>query len=169
MGHLSEDAHTTTSNFFVAGAAAMTSNNSEWETPQELFDKLDAIHHFTLDPCSTHDNAKCERHFTIEEDGLAQTWEGETVFCNPPYGRNIGDWVRKCSEESRHAKVVMLIPARTDTRYFHDYIYKKPGVSIEFLRGRLKYELGGAALQSSPFPSMIVTFNGCEGPCDASR
>ena len=145
-----------TSNFFVAGAAATTSNNMEWETPQALFDELDAEFHFTLDPCSTDANAKCEKHYTVEDDGLSKTWEGETVFCNPPYGRAIGDWVRKCAEESGHAKVVMLIPARTDTTYFHDYIYGK--AKLRFIRGRLKYELGGVALQSSPFPSMIVEF-----------
>ena len=130
------------SNFFVAGAAAMTSDRDDWETPQSLFDELDAVHHFTLDPCATHENAKCDRHFTEEEDGLSQSWEGEIVFCNPPYGREIGKWVRKCSEESRHAKVVMLIPARTDTAYFHDYIYKK--AKVDFIRGRLKFERGGS-------------------------
>ena len=134
-----------TSNFFVAGAAAMTSDKDDWETPQKLFDYLDSIHRFTLDPCSTHENAKCEKHYTIEEDGLSRSWEGETVFCNPPYGRRIGEWVRKCYEESRHAKVVLLIPARTDTAYFHDWIYKKPGVGIDFMRGRLKFEQGGGS------------------------
>lgn len=146
------------SNFFEAGKAAMTSEKDDWETPQALFDELDAVHHFTLDPCSTHENAKCEKHYTVEEDGLAQSWAGETVFCNPPYGRNIGEWVRKCSEESKHAKIVMLIPARTDTAYFHDYIYHK--AHVRFIRGRLKFERGGAALNSAPFPSMLVTWEG---------
>lgn len=132
-----------TSNFYKAGAAAMTSNADDWETPQALFDALDAVHHFTLDPCSTDENAKCAKHYTIEDDGLAKSWEGETVFCNPPYGRNMKAWVRKCAEESRHAKVVMLIPARTDTAYFHDYIYNRARVT--FLRGRLKFERGGGA------------------------
>lgn len=147
-----------TSNFFVAGAAAMTSDKDDWETPQELFDRLDAKHHFTLDPCSTHGNAKCAKHYTIEEDGLAQSWKGETVFCNPPYGRNLGEWVRKCAEESKHAKIVLLIPARTDTRYFHDYIYRKPGVEVEFLRGRLKFERGGgcAAIFAIPIDARDV-------------
>lgn len=144
------------SNFYSAGAAAMTSDRDDWETPQDLFDRLDATYHFTLDPCSTHENAKCEKHFTAEDDGLSRSWAGETVFCNPPYGRSIGAWVRKCSEESRHAKVVMLIPARTDTAYFHDYIYRK--ARVEFLRGRLKFERGGRSLNAAPFPSMIVEF-----------
>jgi len=144
------------SNFFVAGAAAMTSDKDDWETPQALFDELDAEYHFTLDPCSTHENAKCEKHYTVEEDGLKQSWAGETVFCNPPYGRSIGEWVRKCSEESKNAKIVLLIPARTDTAYFHDYIYHK--AHVRFIRGRLKFEVGGIPGQSAPFPSMIVEF-----------
>ena len=147
------------SNFFEAGKAAMTSERDDWETPQALFDKLDAVYHFTLDPCSTHENAKCAKHYTIEEDGLSRSWKGETVFCNPPYGRNIAAWVRKCAEESSHAEVVMLIPSRTDTAYFHDHIYKKPGVHVEFIRGRLKFERGGVALQSAPFPSMLVRWD----------
>lgn len=129
------------SNFFVAGAAAMTSDKDDWETPQALFDELNEKYHFTLDPCSTHENAKCAKHYTAEEDGLSQSWEGETVFCNPPYGRNIGKWVEKCAIESKHAKVVMLIPARTDTAYFHDHIYHK--AKVRFIRGRLKFEVGG--------------------------
>ena len=155
------DGERMTSNFFVAGAAAMTSDKDDWETPQALFEELDGKYHFTLDPCSTHENAKCEKHFTVEEDGLAQSWEGETVFCNPPYGRGIGKWVRKCSEESVHASIVLLIPARTDTAYFHDYIYRK--TRVEFIRGRLKFEVGGVAMQSAPFPSMLVFFGGDDG------
>ena len=147
------------SNFFEAGKAALTSNNEEWETPQSLFEKLDAIYHFTLDPCSTHLNAKCEKHYTREEDGLSRSWEGETVFCNPPYGRNIGRWVEKCAMESKRARVVLLIPARTDTAYFHDFIYHK--ARIQFLRGRLKFEMGGVAMNTAPFPSMLVYW-GCD-------
>lgn len=119
----------------------MTSLRDDWETPDELFRELDERYHFTLDPCSTHENAKCAKHYTVDDDGLAQSWEGETVFCNPPYGRKIGAWVRKCWEESKHAKIVMLIPARTNTAYFHDYIYNKARVT--FIRGRLKFERGG--------------------------
>lgn len=131
------------SNFYVAGAAAMTSNKQDWETPQALFDELDSVFHFTLDPCSTHENAKCERHYTVDEDGLTQSWEGETVFCNPPYDRASKHWLRKCAEEARHAKVVALLPARTDVAAFHDYIYKRENVRIAFVRGRIKFEVGG--------------------------
>ena len=152
------------SNFFKAGAAAMTSNREDWETPKNLFNELDAVYHFTLDPCSTHENAKCKKHYTVEENGLLQSWKGETVFCNPPYGRHIGEWVKKCAEESKHARVIMLIPARTDTAYFHDYIYHH--AQIQFLRGRLKFEQGGVSQAAAPFPSMLVFF-GCEAVTNA--
>ena len=144
------------SNFFTTDGAAFTSDRDDWETPQALFDELDAVYHFTLDPCSTHANAKCAKHYTAEEDGLSKSWAGEVVFCNPPYGRNLKEWVRKCYEESKHATIVLLIPARTDTAYFHDYIYNK--AALQFLRGRLKFERGGVALNSSPFPSMLVFY-----------
>lgn len=143
------------SEFFKADGAAFKSERDDWETPQALFDSLDAIHHFTLDPCSTDENAKCAKHYTAADDGLSRSWEGETVFCNPPYGRNIAAWVRKCADESRHATVVMLIPVRTDTAYFHDYIYNK--ARIEFIRGRLKFERGGGsdALRTVPLDARL--------------
>lgn len=133
-----------------------SSVNEVWATPQHLFDDLNAEFNFTLDPCALPDNAKCAKYYTPEDDGLAQDWEGETVFCNPPYGRKIYDWVAKCYSESHkpNTKVVLLIPARTDTRYFHDFIYHK-AAEVRFLRGRLKF---GGAKNSAPFPSMIVIF-----------
>lgn len=132
-----------------------SSNSDEWATPQALFDELNQEFHFNLDPCANESNHKCERYFTREEDGLKKTWGGARVFCNPPYGREIGDWVRKCYEESRKPDtlVVMLIPARTDTKYFHEYIYHHAR-EIRFLRGRLHFNDAGPA----PFPSMIVVF-----------
>ena len=137
-------------------AVMFSSKTSEWETPQELFNELNEEFNFTLDPCATPQNAKCKKFYTIKEDGLKQNWQGETVFCNPPYGRAIKDWVRKCYEESKkpNTLVVMLIPARTDTSYFHDYIYKKAR-DIRFVRGRLKF---GNSKNSAPFPSMVVVF-----------
>jgi site-specific DNA-methyltransferase (adenine-specific) len=136
--------------------ALFSSENEVWATPQDFFDKLDAEFGFNLDPCALPENAKCPRYFTPEIDGLAQNWGGAKVFCNPPYGRKIGAWVQKCYEESRkpNTLVVLLIPARTDTAYFHDYIYHK-AKEIRFVRGRLKF---GEAKQSAPFPSMVVIF-----------
>lgn len=132
-----------------------SSKSNEWTTPQDLFDRLNVIYNFNLDPASTDDNAKCEKHFTEADDGLQQNWGGYSVFCNPPYGKEIPKWVKKAYEESRKpgTKVVMLIPARTDTAWFHDYCVKG---KIEFLRGRLKF---GGSKNSAPFPSMIVEFS----------
>lgn len=140
----------------------MTSNKDDWETPQELFNQLNDIYHFTLDPCANEINHKCENYYDVEKDGLSQQWSGN-VFCNPPYGRNMKAWIKKASEEAKNCDViVLLIPARTDTSYFHDYIYKKKNVSIEFLRGRLKFEDKGIAKNPCPFPSMIVVMKGDE-------
>ena len=132
-----------------------SSTTDLWATPQDFFDKLNDEFHFTLDPCATKENAKCELYYTIKEDGLKQDWSGHHVFCNPPYGRKIGAWVKKCHDEAQKGTlVVMLIPARTDTTYFHDYIYHK--AELRFIRGRLKF---GNAVQGAPFPSMVVIFN----------
>jgi site-specific DNA-methyltransferase (adenine-specific) len=132
-----------------------SSNKTEWETPGWLFNELDREFNFTLDVCAIAENAKCKRYFSPEDDGLSQSWQGEVCFMNPPYGREVGAWVQKAYEESRKgAKVVCLLPARTDTAWFHDYIYGK--AEIRFLRGRLKFS---GAKNSAPFPSMIVIFN----------
>lgn len=130
-----------------------SSRSDEWPTPQQFFDQLDAEFGFTLDPCATHENAKCARYFTQEDDGLRQDWSGETVFMNPPYGRTIGRWVKKAWEASRQgATVVCLVPARTDTGYWHEYCLRG---EIRFVRGRLKF---GLAANAAPFPSAVVTF-----------
>lgn len=130
-------------------------NSDEWSTPQDYFNGLNEIYHFDLDPCCTHENKKCPRYFTAEVDGLAQSWQGHKVFVNPPYSK-IGAWVKKCSDERIGANIIaLLIPARTDTRYFHEYIYKMPGVTIDFIKGRLKF---GGNKNAAPFPSMLVIF-----------
>lgn len=129
-----------------------SSATDEWATPQALFDQYDRIHNFTLDPCSTDQNAKCRKHYTRSHDGLAQDWNGERVWMNPPYGREIGKWMKKAYEASlAGALVVCLVPARTDTHWWHEYAMKG---KIEFLRGRVKF-VGGA--WAAPFPSAVVT------------
>ncbi|UUY74117.1 phage N-6-adenine-methyltransferase [Staphylococcus epidermidis] len=134
-----------------------SSKSNEWSTPQKLFDELDKEFNFTLDPCSTHENAKCSKHFTIEENGLEQDWSKDIVFMNPPYGRGIRHWIEKAYKESnKGATVVCLIPARTDTTYWHDFIFDKAD-DIRFLRGRLKF---GGSKNSAPFPSAIVVYRG---------
>ena len=130
-----------------------SSKTDLWATPQELFDELDKEFHFELDVCATPENAKCRKFYTKEQDGLAQPWKGR-VWCNPPYGREIGQWVRRAFFAAvAGATVVMLLPARTDTRWFHEYIYGK--AEVRLIRGRLKF---GDARNSAPFPSMVVIF-----------
>ena len=131
--------------------ALYTSNTDEWYTPQPFFAALDAEFHFTLDAAATPQNAKCARYFTKEDDALQQQWTG-TVWCNPPYGRKIGAWIQKASDSARAgATVVLLVHARTDTRWFHSYICGKH--EIRFVKGRIKF---GGAKYNAPFPSMIV-------------
>jgi site-specific DNA-methyltransferase (adenine-specific) len=133
-----------------------SSKSNEWATPQEFFDKLNAEFQFNLDPCATDENHKCNKYFTRETDGLSQNWGGYRVFCNPPYS-DIGKWVEKAFREGHkdNTIVVMLIPARTDTKYFHDYILHRS--EIRFVKGRLKF---GEGKNSAPFPSMVVIFRG---------
>lgn len=130
-----------------------SSATNEWETPQEFFDRMNAVHRFTLDPCCTHGNAKCRRHYTMSENGLAHSWQNERVWMNPPYGREIGIWMKKAFDESRgSAFVACLVPARTDTAWWHEYAAKG---EVTFIRGRLKF---GRSKNSAPFPSAIVIF-----------
>lgn len=132
-----------------------SSKEEKWETPQDFFDKLNDEFHFTLDAAASPDNAKCANYFTEEQDGLAQSWGGHTVWCNPPYCRKTGLWVKKAYEEHQRTgcTVVMLLPSRTDVRWFHDYILGK--AEIRFIKGRLKF---GGNKNSAPFPSIVVIY-----------
>lgn len=130
------------------------SESNEWYTPFDLYETLDKEFNFNLDPCATDDNAKCDNYYTIDDDGLSQEWNGN-VFVNPPYGREIKHWVEKSFKESQMDNViVMLIPSRTDTRYWHDWIFGKAS-EIRFIKGRLKF---GGSKNSAPFPSAVVIF-----------
>lgn len=132
-------------------AGLMTSKTDLWETPKELFERLDIEFNFTLDVCATNENAKCEKFFSKETNGLKQVWFGQ-CWMNPPYGREIGTWVKKAYESN--CLVVGLLPARTDTKWFHEYIQGK--AEIRFIKGRLKFSNHA---NSAPFPSMIVVWN----------
>lgn len=133
-----------------------SSKTDLWSTPQDFFNKLDDEFNFTLDPCATPDNAKCHKYFTIEDDGLAQDWSNDIVFMNPPYGRAIRHWIKKAHDESKKgAIVVCLIPARTDTSYWHEYVIGG-SAEVRFIKGRLKF---GGSSNSAPFPSAVVIFN----------
>ena len=130
-----------------------SSKSNEWTTPQDFFDKLNAEFHFTLDVAATQENAKCEKYFTVETDGLNQSWIGQTCWMNPPYGREIGKWIEKAYKESiKGVTVVCLIPARTDTTYWHEFVMKG---EIRFIKGRLKF---GSSKLNAPFPSAVVIF-----------
>ena len=130
-----------------------------------MFEELNKEFRFTLDPCSDDKNYKVDKHFTIKEDGLLQNWENNIVFCNPPYGRKIYKWVEKCYNESlkENTVVVLLIPSRTDTKYFHEFLYKKDNVELRFIKGRLKF---GKSNNSAPFPSLLAIMGNQRGkPC----
>lgn len=131
-----------------------SSKTDLWETPQEFFDELDREFRFDLDVCALPENAKCARYYTPEQDGLSRPWDG-VCWCNPPYGREIGKWVFTglIASMLRGSTVVMLLPARTDTKWFHEWIYGK--AEIRFVKGRLKF---GGSKNAAPFPSMVVIF-----------
>ena len=140
----------------MANIEVMYSSKTDlWETPQWLFDQLNKEFGFGVDVCATVENRKCQYFFDKELDGLSRHWTfDEPCWMNPPYGREIGKWVKKAYEESQKgAVVVALLPARTDTRWFHDYIYGK--AEIRFLKGRLRF---GEATENAPFPNMVVIF-----------
>lgn len=134
-----------------------SSASNEWETPQHIFDILDREFAFTLDPCATAENAKCKKFYTLADDGLSKLWASERVFMNPPYGLDICDWIKKAYDETLGgALVVCLIPARTDTAYWHNYVMNAD--EIRFVRGRIKFLSNGACVNSAPFPSAVVVF-----------
>lgn len=139
------------------GKALFSSRCSTWETPQHVFDELDSEFHFTLDVCATSATAKCKTFHKPPffcEDGLSANWSNQVCWMNPPYGRNIGQWICKAYEESRRgATVVGLLPVRTDTVWFHKFI--NGNTEIRFVRGRLKF---GESKNGAPFPSMVVVW-----------
>lgn len=139
-----------------------SSQKMDWETPDDLFQQWNNIYNFDLDVCATKHNTKCKKFYSPKTNGLKQRWRGN-CWMNPPYGRELKKWVEKAHRSSMTGKccVVCLIPARTDTKMFHDYIWDKelgrpyPGIQVHFLKGRVKFK---GAEASAPFPSMIVVF-----------
>lgn len=141
-----------------------SSKSDEWETPKEFFNKYNSIYKFTTDVCATHENHLCDHYWTKEDDALTKDWVG-VCWMNPPYGKNIGKFMKKAYDESlKGATVVCLVPSRTDTRWWHEYAMKG---SIEFIRGRLKFinrtfpswrEDGNFKVSPAGFPSAIVIF-----------
>lgn len=145
-----------------ANSAVLSSNSDNWGTPIDLFEKLDRKWAFSLDPCANPARLlkPASEMYPIVypgEDGLTYDWSSHTVFCNPPYS-GIAEWVKKAHENKDRARIVMLIPARTDTRYWHLYI-QNYALAVHFLKGRLKfYRADGGAATSAPFPSALVYF-----------
>lgn len=148
-----------------------SSERQNWETPRNFFNELDKKYNFMYDLAASKENSKCPLYFTEEENSLKQDWYKlcsdslKWLWINPPYGRGITEqWVKKCDEEAQKgANIIALLPARTDTNFFHKYIYKK--YDFNLLKGRLKFELGGEPIldkdgkpSAAPFPSMIVYF-----------
>lgn len=131
-----------------------TSRTEEWETPQYVFSILNDEFNFQIDVCATSENAKCKLFFTKQSDGLKQEWSPYRCWMNPPYGKNISNWMKKAYLESRRgALVVCLIPSRTDTRWWHEWVMK--AAEIRLIAGRLSF---GSSAQSAPFPSCIVIY-----------
>jgi len=141
-----------------------SSKSNEWATPQDFYNKLNAEFGFTLDPCATPTTAKCASYYTSDDDGLSKDWSGHTVFMNPPYGRKQKDWIEKAFQEGEKSgtTVVALVPARTDTKAWHNYCMKAS--EIRFVKGRLKFGQGRSKTNSAPFPSAVVVFSGSPPP-----
>jgi len=138
-----------------------TSSDS-WETPKEFYDKLDALFHFTLDPCATDANHKCAKYYTEAQDGLKQSWKGEIVFVNPPFKSN-AEWLEKCKEESKDATIVVVIPPRTDTRYWHDIVLPN-SAEVWFCDGRVNFLKNGQRPKGgATFPLLVIVFKPHEG------
>ena len=139
-----------------ASQAMFRSTTDEWSTPSEVFDPLNEEFGFTLDVCADADNAKCGRFFDKDADGLTQVWSG-VCWMNPPYGRGIDRWIHKAWESARDgATVVCLIPSRTDTRWWHDYV--TDAADVRFVKGRIYFENPDRPRDRAPFPSAIVVF-----------
>ena len=125
------------------------------ETPKYLFDRISSIFNFSLDVCALPENAKCENYYTPKDDGLSKPWRGG-VWCNPPYGREISSWVKKAYEESQkeyNSFVLMLLPARTDTKWWWEYVQGK--ATLFFIKGRVKF---GDHNVGAPFPSVLALY-----------
>lgn len=133
-----------------------SSQTITWSTPEEFFNKVDSEYNFTVDVCADTTNYKCKKYFSPKDDGLKQSWQNNVCWCNPPYGSACKEWVKKAYEEcSENCTIVMLLPARTDVKWFHNYIYNNKNCKITFLKGRLKFS---GCKTSAPFPSMLVEF-----------
>ena len=141
----------------ISDSAFLSSQTVEWATEQAFFDQVNREFSFTVDVAADAGNAKCERFYDIDSDGLMQDWGGETVWCNPPYGDRIKDWMYKAA--TSEATTVLLVPARTDVKWFHEIVL--PRAEVRFIKGRLRF---GGSKDPAPFPTMLVIFRPQESP-----
>lgn len=137
------------------------SGADDWETPDPFFAVLDREFHFTLDAAASEGNAKCSPYFTRDDDGLARDWGTETVWLNPPYGRETGHWIRKAWEASQlGATVVSLIPVSSDTGWWHRYVMQAS--EIRFVEGRIRFS---GSRVNAPFPCAVAVFRPGQEVC----
>lgn len=133
-----------------------SSKYDSWTTPKDLFNKLNSIYHFDIDACASKDNALCNEFYSESCSILDQRFTNKNIYMNPPYSRYMYKFIKWCADMQKYNNIVLLVPARTDTKWFHDFIYNKVNVKIEFIKGRLKF---GNSNSPAPFPSMIIYFN----------
>lgn len=138
----------------MVNKALFSSDHSEWRTPPHIFKRYNDRYQFTLDAAASKENTLCSRFYDKEMDSLSQSWDDDRIWCNPPYGRDLCRWIEKAAL-CKAPVVCMLLPARTDTKWFHLWCYQRPRVQIDLIAGRLKF---GDAKNSAPFPSMVVIF-----------
>lgn len=151
------------SSFYKVGGAHRSSLNQKWNTPKDLYDELNNAYNFTFDLACERDNCLCPQGIYHDEgrNSLDENWtdlceKDDWMFLNPPYGKDLRKWVEKAFlERKKGANIVMLIPSRTDTSYWHDFIFDQDGVTVNFLRGRLKF---GGLNKPAPFPSALIEF-----------
>ena len=139
----------------ISDSIFLSSQTVEWATEQAFFDQVNREFNFTVDVAATAENAKCARFYTIDDDGLMADWDGETVWCNPPYGDRIKDWMYKAAVSA--ATTVLLVPARTDVKWFHEIVLGR--AEVRFIKGRLRF---GGSKDRAPFPTMLVIFRGAK-------
>ena len=137
----------------------LSSDKMDWGTPVSFFDELNKEFKFTVDVCASGWNAKLDRFWGVDDDALVQDWSSDVCFMNPPYGRDIKHWIKKAYDESlKGATVVALIPSRTDTVYWHEFI--QDIAEVRFIRGRLKFERPEGSGDPAPFPSAVIVWRG---------